>query len=35
MLRSDCFLGLVLGQSCQMNRPGIARQNKARQIWKK
>jgi hypothetical protein len=38
-LKSSCvavglFFGLTLfGQSCRMNRPEIARQNKARQIW--
>jgi hypothetical protein len=34
VLWSDCFSGLTLGQSCRMNHPGIARQRKARQIWK-
>jgi hypothetical protein len=35
VLWSSCFSGLTLfGQSCRMNRPEIARQNKARQIWK-
>jgi hypothetical protein len=33
-LWSGCFSGLTLfGQSCRMDRPEIARQNKARQIW--
>jgi hypothetical protein len=35
VLRSGCFSGLTLGQSCWMNHPGTAHQNKARQIWKK
>jgi hypothetical protein len=31
VLRSGCFSGLTLfGQSCRMDRPEIARQNKAR-----
>jgi hypothetical protein len=35
VLRSGCFSGLTLfGQSCRMNHPKTARQNKARQIWK-
>jgi hypothetical protein len=34
VLWSGCFSGLTLfGQSCRMNCPEIACQNKARQIW--
>jgi hypothetical protein len=32
VLRSGCFSGPILGQSCRMDHPEIARQNKAKQI---